>query len=93
MVQYSLVYMISDNVKHLANIKERAFNVLEEKYHSKVHFFASEELPLYLDALKQPEAKEERIRGYRVKVNYGNDNDTGKQASITDIIMKALRGK
>lgn len=90
---YSLVYMISNDGKHLANIKEQTFKVLKKKHHSRVHFFDSEELPLYLDALKQPEIKEERIRGYRVKVNYGTDNNTGKQSSITDVIMRALRGK
>lgn len=90
---YSLVYMISDDEKHLKNIKEKALKTIPKKQHSKIHFFKSEELQLYLDALIQPKSKVKRVRGYRVKVDYKTDNDTSKQSSITDIIMKALRGK
>ena len=90
---YSLVYMISDNEKHLTKIKEQALKNVNKKHHAIIHFFSSEELPLYLDALKQPKTTEKRVRGYRVKVNYKNDNDTSKQSSITNIIMKALRKK
>lgn len=90
---YSLVYMISENEKHLKNIKGQALKSISKKQHSKIHFFKSEELPLYLDALIQPQQKVKRVRGYRVKVDYKTDNDTSKQSSITDIIMKVLRGK
>lgn len=90
---YSLVYMISEDEKHLKNIKEQALKSISKKQHSKIHFFKSEELQLYLDALIQPKTKVKRVRGYRVNVDYKTDNDSSKQASITDIIMKALRGK
>ncbi|MCI5050849.1 MAG: type IV secretion system DNA-binding domain-containing protein [Candidatus Pacebacteria bacterium] len=90
---YSLVYMISENEKHLTNIKEQALKTIAKKQHSNIHFFKTEELQLYLDALIQPQQKVKRVRGYRVKVDYKTDNDTSKQSSITDIIMKALRGK
>lgn len=90
---YSLVYMISDDEKHLTKIKEQALNSIARKHHTKIHFFASEDLLIYLDALKQPKATEKRVRGYRVKVNYKTDNDTSKQSSITKIIMNALRKK
>lgn len=90
---YSLVYMISENEKHLKNIKEQALKIISKKQHSKIHFFKSEELHLYLDAMIQPQQKVKRVRGYRVKVDYKTDNDTSKQSSITDIIMKALRRK
>jgi hypothetical protein len=89
--EYSLVYMISENDKHLKNIQEQTLKVISKKQHSKIHFFSSEELPLYLDALQQPKTKIKRVRGYRVKVDYKTDNDTSKQSSITNIIMKALR--
>lgn len=88
---YSLVYMISDNDKHLKNIKDKALKKISKKQHAKLHFFASEELHLYLDALQQPKTKVKRVRGYRVKVDYKTDNDTSKQSSITNIIMDALR--
>lgn len=90
---YSLVYMISENEKHLKNIKEEALKTISKKQHSKIHFFKSEDLQLYLDALIKPQQKVKRVRGYRVKVDYKTDNDSSKQSSITDIIMKALRGK
>ncbi len=90
---YSLVYMISEDEKHLKNIKEQALKNISKKQHLKIHFFKSEELLLYLDALIQPKTKVKRVRGYRVNVDYKTDNDTNKQASITNIIMKALRGK
>lgn len=90
---YSLVYMISEDEKHLKNIKEQALKTISKKQHSKIHFFKSKDLLLYLDALIQPKSKVKRVRGYRVKVDYKTDNDTSKQTPITDIIMKALRGK
>jgi len=90
---YSLVYMISDNDKHLKNIKDKSLKTISKKQHAKLHFFTSEELHLYLDALQQPKTKVKRVRGYRVKVDYKTDNDTSKQSSITNIIMKALREK
>jgi len=89
--KYSLVYMISENDKHLKNIKEQVLKTILKKQHSKIHFFASEELHLYLDALQLPKTKVKRVRGYRVKVDYKTDNDTSKQSSITNIIMNALR--
>lgn len=89
--EYSLVYMISENSKHLKNIQEQALKVISKKQHSKIHFFPSEELPLYLDAFQQPKTKIKRVRGYRVKVDYKTDNDTSKQSFITNIIMNALR--
>ena len=89
--EYSLVYMISENDKHLKNIQEQALKTISKKQHPKIHFFASEELHLYLDALQQPKTKIKRVRGYRVKVDYKTDNDTSKQSSITNIIMDALR--
>ena len=88
---YSLVYMISENEKHLKNIKTKALKTISKKQQSKIHFFKSEELQLYLDALNQPKTKVKRVRGYRVKVDYKTDNDTSKQSSITNIIMNALR--
>ena len=92
---YSLVYMISDDEKHLQNIKEQSEKVIQKKLHSKIHFFPSKELSLYLDALTPTSiVKEKRVRGYRVKVNYKTeDGDTNKQKSITNIIMDALRKK
>ena len=83
----------TDNEKHLSNIEKQAIKEISIKHQSKIHFFASEELHLYLDALQQPQTKVKRVRGYRVKVDYKTDNDTSKQSSITNIIMKALRGK
>jgi len=90
---YSLVYMISDNPKHLQNIKKQALELIDKKQHSKIHFFPSEELSLYLDALNPTSiTKEKRVRGYRVKVNYKTgDANVNKQKSITSIIMEALR--
>ena len=64
-----------------------------KKHHSRIHFFASEELILYLDALQQPQTKVKRVRGNCVQVNYKTDEDMSKQSSITNIIMKALRSK
>lgn len=92
---FSLIYIISDNVEHLQNIKKLTLKTIAKKHHHKLHFFQSVELAMYLDAT-EPKAKtsEKRIRGYRVKVNYNADGgENNKQKSITDIIMKALRKK
>lgn len=92
---YSLIYMISDDSKHLLNIKKEALDVIDKKQYSKIHFFPSQELTLYLDALNPKSiTKEKRVRGYRIKVNYKSGNiDTSKQKSITNIIMDSLRKK
>ena len=87
--------MISNNEKHLQNIKDQSLKIISKKLHSKIHFFPSEELSLYLDALNPTSiTKEKRVRGYRVKVNYKTEDvDMNKQKSIANIIMDALRKK
>jgi hypothetical protein len=92
---YSLVFMISENKEHLEDIQELALGSINSKEHYRIHFFAPDELSLYLDATEPKTiTKEKRVSGYRIKVNYKTNTDsTGKQKSITDIIMKALRKK
>ena len=83
------------NILILKKIQQLALNCIDNKEYNKIHFFPPDELSLYLDATEpKVVSKEKRVSGYRVKVNYKADTDsTGKQKSITDIIMKALRKK
>jgi len=92
---YNLVFMVSDAREHLKKIKTKALNIIDAKFHHRIHFMNSDEISTYLDALQiKPEKNEKRVRGYKVKVDYKlNENQDHKRSEITKIIMDALRKK
>lgn len=69
---YSNVCILSKNEVHLENIKKRTKEEIKDL--SKIHFFNPNQMTDFLDLLlvsvENGDTKEERIKGYRVKVNY-----------------------
>jgi glutamyl/glutaminyl-tRNA synthetase len=76
--KYSLVCVVSNDEKHLDDIKGKVVSEIEDK--EGIFFFTPKQMSAFLDSLMPPQGKEmKRIRGYRVKVNYRiynpNEND------------------
>lgn len=91
---FSAVLMVSDNEKHLNDIKCLALKEIESRFHTNIHFLSSNQIVSLLDSLtvEQPLQDKPKIRGYRVKTNYvpSNMNDRG---SLTDIVLDTMRRK
>jgi len=87
---YSLICVISKNEKHLEKIKGKAENEINDQ--SKIHFYNPNQLTEFLDSLTKSEEKEvNRIRGYRVKVNYMAISTTENNEKNQDITENILR--
>jgi hypothetical protein len=72
---YSYVCVLSKDERHLENIKEKVFNEIPDQ--SNIHFFNPSQMTEFLDSLTENKEQEgQRIRGYRVKVNYRSVNPT-----------------
>lgn len=87
---YQNIIMLSEDSKHLENIKSKISNSKK----SNIYFVQPNELANTIDSIiPSCEKKEKRVRGYRVKTNYNLDTNSDKQKSITNIIMQSLRKK
>jgi hypothetical protein len=65
---YSTVCVVSKDEKHLRNIQEKVVNEIENQ--DNIRFFNLDQIIEFLDSLSVEEKPVERIRGYRVRVNY-----------------------
>jgi len=91
---YGLVFMISDNSKHLLNIQKLGKTVIDKASLKKVFFFKSDELSTYLDATQKKETKlEKRVNGWRVEVNYHPNDVKNNRDSISKRILSVLKKK
>ena len=97
---YDLVLMCSQDKRHLQKIRVMANERLAITDLEKVRFFEPEELLLYLDEETAKESgKEERIKGYKVKVNYqamSKADKDRKREAVAQVILgafKRLKGK
>ncbi len=93
---YHYIFMISESMVHLKNIKTRAKETIDSISLKKVTYFTPLSLVQNLDALTKdtPKASTKRVRGYRVTTNYNNDssqNDT--QNSISKLLINAVQKK
>lgn len=92
---YKVAILISDNEKHLNDIKSLALSEIESVYHPHIYFLAPEGISLVLDSLTAqlttPQEKP-KIRGYRVKTNYVPSSDH-ERGSLTDIVLDTIRRK
>ena len=64
---YSFVCVVSKDENHLERIKERSSEISGNE---KVRWFKVDQLIEFLDSLSVEKNPVERIRGYRVSVNY-----------------------
>jgi hypothetical protein len=89
------VVFLSSERKIVSTVKQLASTHLDEYSLQKILFFLPEEFVEYLEQMEaQDAAKEETVRGYKVKVNYRplaeGEKKTRKQA-ISQVILKALK--
>lgn len=89
--------MISENVVHLRNIKNRAIEVIDKSALPIVEFFNPLELAKRLDEMEFPNPvtiKSVSVRGYRVKTNYSSKPDQAlTNNNLSKIILDKLKSK
>lgn len=94
---YNHVFMISENVVHLRNIKNRASETIDKKSLNIVEFLNPLELAKRLDEMniqKLSTNKSVSVRGYRVKTNYSSKpNQENTKSSLSKIILDKLKSK
>lgn len=93
---YPLVFMISNDSKHLNSIRELAVTTIDSSLHSRVYFVSKDEFVDQLDSLltQQIQPTETRAKGYRVKVKYtGSTDNITQQKALKDIVLSSLRRK
>ena len=94
---YTHIFMLSESLIHLKNIKKRAKSIIDKEVLKKIKYITSSELAQNLDNLThKPKKDVKRIRGYRVKSNHIEicDKDAESRANkIQDIIMKSIKNR
>ena len=97
---YAQVISCSQDKKHLEKIRSLAEEKLPKEDQGKVKFLAPEELLFFLEEeAAQDAGKEDRVKGYKVRVNYqplNADDKKRKREAIGQVIsgaFKRLKGK
>lgn len=91
---YVLVFMISNDSKHLNEIRALAVKMVDQSLHNRLYFVSKDDFVSQLDLLLAQKSKpsEVRAKGYRVKLNYTGSLDTqGQQKALKDVILSSLR--
>lgn len=92
---YEKVILCSPEKKTLENVKALVSQKLKESDQKRVFFFQPEELFFYLeDEVAAEASKEERVKGYKVKVHYKPVKETEKKTkreAVAKVILQALR--
>jgi len=93
---YLIVFMISNDVKHLDAIRKLTVTTIDPSLHNRVFFVSKNDFVNQLDLLlvQQIQTTETRAKGYRVKVNYtGTTNNLSQQKALKEIVLSLLRKK
>lgn len=91
---YTLVYLVSESENHLIAIRKKAKATIDKVLFDKTFFFKPNELGTYLSATEPDKEKpQERVNGWRVKVNYHPDDENDKNESLKKKIMRAIKKK
>ena len=92
---HHLVYMVSEDAKHLRNIRELAIQEISKEFHSKLYFLTKDECIEQLQHLVQSQQKptEMKIRGYKVKVKTESAISANEQSSLLDDVMRGISKK
>lgn len=91
---YTLVFMISNDLKHLNAIRALAVREIDQSFHNRLYFVSKDEFVNQLDLLlsQKSQPTETRAKGYRVKLNYNGSQDSlGQQRALKDIIASSIR--
>jgi hypothetical protein len=94
---YPIVFMISDELKHLNDIEKKAEEVLTKKDLKKVFFFKPHSFYQYLsNYTERPKPKEKIVKGYRVKIKYSETSQSdieNAQETIAKTVLDNLNKK
>ncbi len=93
---YQLVFMITNDPKHLDAIRKLAVTAIEPSLHNRVYFVSKDDFVNQLDLLlaHKSQPTETRAKGYRVKVTYtGSFDNSALQKTLKDIVLSSLRRK
>lgn len=92
---YEKVIVCSPDKKTLGSIKALVSQNLAESEQKKIFFFQPEELLMFLEEESAAElTKEERVKGYKVKVQYqaaSEDEKKAKREAVANVIVQALK--
>ncbi|MDP3012154.1 MAG: hypothetical protein Q8N27_05495, partial [Candidatus Hydromicrobium sp.] len=92
---YEKIVLCSPEKRTLEKVKAFVYRELKESDKEKVLFFKPEELFSYLEEEAAfVESKEERVKGYKVKVRYqpvGETEKRTKREAVGQVILQALR--
>ena len=92
---YDKVIVCASDGKKLSKIKAYASQKLGSKDQEKISYFEPEALFVYLDEqAAQETVKEERVKGYRVKVQYQSINESErikKRESVARVVLQSMR--
>jgi hypothetical protein len=92
---YDTVIMCSTEKKFLEKVKSLALRKIEAIHQEKVLFLQPDDLFFYLEKeAASMSGKEERVKGYRVKVQYQQVAETEKNTrreAVGQVILQALR--
>ena len=92
---YEKVVVCSPDKKTLESVKVLASQNIVESDQKNIFFFQPEELLMFLEEESAAElTKEERVRGYKVKVQYqaaSDDEKKAKREAVAQVILQALK--
>jgi hypothetical protein len=92
---YEKIIVCAPDQKKLNKIKDYAMEKLSSNYPDKLLYFEPEALFVFLDEqVVQQTIKEERVKGYRVKVQYQpmNEEDRNKKReSVAQVIFRSMK--
>jgi len=92
---YEKVIVCSPDKKTLGSIKALVYQKIAESEQRILFFFQPEELLMFLEEESAAElAKEERVKGYKVKVKYQAASEGEKKAkreAVANVIIQALK--
>jgi hypothetical protein len=94
-VGYEKVVVCSPDKKALEKIKALISQGVSEPDKSRIFFFQPEELLLFLEEDAAAElTKEERVKGYKVKVQYqaaSEEEKKAKREAVASVIVQAMK--
>jgi hypothetical protein len=90
---FDKVAVISNDIKHLANIRRKAEIAIAENQLSKVNFLEPEHFHLFLEKLNiESPSQETKVKGYTVNISYKETSQSeldAKEQTINEILRDA----
>lgn len=95
---FEKVVVISEDARHLENIRKRAESVISNEQTARVHFLEPENFHLFLESLNRQTdtpitEKAEKVKGYRINVGFNEISASGAETRKQTVLemFRALR--